>query len=300
MPGLLPFVVPSPLEYFAALVADDGSLPLIETAIAVGQDEDPRLDVQAVLAEIDVLGERLRKRLPADATPLHRMRQLSAFFFQELGFAGNVNDYHDRRNSYLHEVLKTRRGIPITLALLYLEFAQQIGLKAHGISFPGHFLVKLPMPRGQVVLDPFSGRSLSREDLEERLAPFRQRFGLPGDDEVPLGLYLQAAEPRDVIARLLRNLKEIHRRAGDHARLLAVSNRLVTLLPAAWDERRDQALVLGELGRLPEAVMALQTCLAHRPDAVDAPRLREQLRVWQLRAGVQQASGLPDGHGGLP
>ena len=284
MPGTLEFAAPTPLEYFAALVAEDASLPLTEAAVAVGQDDAPHLDVQAVLAEIDKLAQRLRRQLPADAAPLYRMRQLNRYFFHELGFAGNVNDYHDRRNSYLHEVLRTRRGIPITLAILYQELAQQIGLQAHGISFPGHFLVKLTMPRGQVVLDPFSGQSPSREELEERLAPFRQRFGLSGEDEVPLGLYLQAAEPRDILARLLRNLKEIHRRRGDRSRLLAVTNRLVALLPQAWDERRDQALALGEMGCLPEAAAALRDYLANRPDAHDQQQLRQQLQAWQVPA----------------
>jgi regulator of sirC expression with transglutaminase-like and TPR domain len=291
MPGNLDLAVPTPLQYFAALVADDATLPLTEAAVAVGQDDDPTLDVQAVLAQIDALGDRLRRRLPADASPLTRMRLLNGYFFHELGFAGNVNDYHDRRNSFLHEVLRTRRGIPITLAILYLDLAQQLGLQARGISFPGHFLVKLALPRGQVVLDPFSGQSLSREELEDRLAPFRQGFGVPGDDEVPLGLYLQAAPPRDIVARLLRNLKEIHRRLGDRARLLAVMNRIVTLLPHAWDEQRDRALVLAELGQLPEAIQALQQVLAHRPEAEDQPRLRQQLQAWQARLATAQPGG---------
>jgi hypothetical protein len=110
---------------------------------------------------------------PADAPPLQRLRLLNRYFFQELGFAGNVNDYYDPRNSYLPDVLRTRRGIPITLALLYVELATQAGLQAAGVSFPGHFLVKLRMPRGEVVIDPFSGQSLSREDLDERLMPYR-------------------------------------------------------------------------------------------------------------------------------
>lgn len=283
MPGSLPFATPTALEYFAALVADDGSLPITEAATAVGQDDDPQLDVQGVLAQIDVLAERLRRRLPADTAPLQRMQQLNGYFFHELGFAGNVNDYHDRRNSYLHEVLKTRRGIPITLAILYIEIAQQLGLRAQGISFPGHFLVKLPLPRGQVVLDPFSGQTLSRDELEDRLAPFRSRFDLQGDDAAPLGLYLQAAQPRDVVARLLRNLKEIHRRLGDRPRLLAVLQRLVTLLPEAWDERRDLALVQAELGRLQLAAQGLRLYLQQRPEAPDHGRLQQQLQAWETR-----------------
>lgn len=236
------FAPPTPLQYFEALVADEVSLPLVEAVAAIAQIEDPRLDMQAVLAQVDTLAERLRRRLTADAAPLQRLRQLNAYFFHELGFAGNLNDYHDRRNSYLHEVLRTRRGIPITLAVIYVEIAQQVGLPAQGVSFPGHFLVKLALPRGQVVIDPFSGRTLSREELHERLAPFRPSMGLPQEDEAPLALYLQAATPREIVARVLRNLRELLRRQhGSEERLAAVQQRLALLASAPDRPARGSA-----------------------------------------------------------
>ncbi|MBK9133861.1 MAG: tetratricopeptide repeat protein [Betaproteobacteria bacterium] len=280
----LHFEAPTALEYFATLVADDASLSVLEAAVAVAQADLPGLDPQGVLAEVDALAERLRRRLPADAAPVQKLRLLNRYFFHELGFAGNVNNYYDRRNSYVSEVLRTRRGIPITLALLFTELAQQIGLKACGVSFPGHFLVKLHLPGGEVVIDPFDGRSLSREALEERLLPYRRRRGRLGDEEVPLGLYLQQAEPRAVVARLLRNLKEIHRGARDWQRLAAVLDRLVVLLPEDWEERRDRALVHAELGRLDAAAADLLAYLQHRPDAQDAPGLRSLLEGWSRRA----------------
>lgn len=284
----LHFETPTALEYFATLVADDASLSVLEAAIAVAQEDLPGLDPQAVLAEVDALAYRLRRRLPADAAPVQKLRLLNRYFFQELGFAGNVNNYYDRRNSYLPEVLRTRRGIPITLALLFVELAQQIGLKACGVSFPGHFLVKLHLPGGEVVIDPFDGRSLSREALEERLLPYRRRRrGAQGDDDVPLGLYLQRAEPRAVVARLLRNLKEIHRGARDWQRLLAVLDRLVVLLPEDWEERRDRALVAAELGRLEAAAADVTVYLRQRPDAHDAPGLRSLLEAWRRRGSAR-------------
>ena len=273
----LRFEAPTALQYFAALVADDASFSVVEAAISVAQDDYPRLDPQDALAQIDTLAARLKKRLPADAAPLQKLRLLNRYFFHELGFAGNVNDYYDPRNSYLPEVLKTRRGIPITMALLYIEVASQVGLAASGVSFPGNFLVKLRMPRGEVVLDPFSGHSLSREELDERLVPYRRQRGLIGDFEAPLGLFLQTAPPRDVIARLLRNLKEIHRTASDWPRLLAVQERLVILLPQAWEERRDRGLAHAELGNDALAAADLAAYLEHRPDAGDAAALRGRL-----------------------
>ncbi len=281
MAGPLQFEAPTALDYFAALVADDASLSVLEAAVAVAQDDEPELDVQGVLAQVDALADKLRRRVPADAAPLQRLRLLNQYFFHELGFSGNVNDYYDRGNSSLPAVLRTRRGIPLTLALLYIEIANQLGLQAQGVSFPGHFLVKLHMPRGEVVIDPFSGRSLGREELEERLQPYRRQRGLGDDDEVPLGLFLQPAPAREMVARLLRNLKEIHRSARDWVRLAAVLQRLVILLPQDWPERRDHALALAQLGRLEAAAAELSLYLRHCPDAGDALALRRQLTAWR-------------------
>ena len=281
MPGPMTFETPTALEYFATLVADDASLSLVEAAASVAQDEFPRLDTQAVLAEIDALALKLKTRFPADAVPVQRLRWLNRFFFQELGFAGNVNDYYDPHNSFLHRVLETRRGIPITLAILYMELATQIGLRARGVSFPGHFLVKLRMHTGQqhgeVVIDPFSGQSLSREELDELLAPYKRSRGLQGDFDVPMGLFLQSAVPREVVARMLRNLKEIHRNVQAWPRLLPVMQRLVVLLPQAWEERRDRGLLYAELGLFDAAARDLRTYLDQVDDAPDREMVAQRL-----------------------
>jgi regulator of sirC expression with transglutaminase-like and TPR domain len=277
----LHFEAPTALQYFAALVAQDEGFPVLEAAMALAQDEMPQLDVQGELARIDALALRLRRRMAADVAPLQRLRLLNQFFFQELGFAGNVNNYYDHRNSLLPAVLQSRRGIPITLALLYTELATQVGLQAVGVSFPGHFLVKVRLPKGDVVIDPFNGRSLARDVLEDRLLPFRQRHLVPADDEPPLGLFLQPASGRDVIGRMLRNLKEVHHSALDWKRLVLVQERLVILLPQAWNEHRDLALALAEVGQHAAAVGALETYLLHRPDAHDASLLRRFLDQWR-------------------
>jgi regulator of sirC expression with transglutaminase-like and TPR domain len=277
MPTFPQFQPQTPLEYFALLVADDANFSLLEAAISVGQDDNPTLDTQAVLHQIDTHAARLKARVPADAGPRQRLRLLNQFFFKELGFAGNVNDYYDPANSMLATVLETRRGIPITLALLYIEFAAQVGLTARGVSFPGHFLVKLKLSEGEVVIDPFTGQSLSRERLDELLLPYRRRQGLTGDLDVPLSVFLQAAPPRDVLARMLRNLKEIYRSTADWQRLVAVLNRLVVLLPQAWDERRDRGLAQAELGAAEAAAVDLGAYLAHCADAPDREAIGQRL-----------------------
>ncbi|HEX4511838.1 MAG TPA: transglutaminase-like domain-containing protein [Burkholderiaceae bacterium] len=274
-----PFAVPSVLEYFAALVADDQQFPLLEAAVSIAQDDDPDLDVQGVLADIDALALRLKKRLADDAPVLHRLRALNRYFFDELGFAGNVNDYNDPANSYLHDVLARRRGIPITLAVVYMEIAAQVGLRAEGVSFPGHFLVKVRLPQGEVVIDPFTGQSLSRGDLEERLDLVRQASAMRAAFDVPLGLFLQAAAPRDIIARMLRNLQSIHQARDDTAHLLAVLDRQIVLEPENWDAHRLRGDTLDGLGRSEEAVSDWLLYLGNTPEAEDADSLQRRIHA---------------------
>lgn len=272
---------PTPLDFFAALVGDDDQLPLLEAAVSIAQDEYPDLDVQQVLGDVDQLLVRLRRRLPGDAPPLQRLRGLNQFFFRDLGFGGNVNHYYDPDNSFVHVLLRTRRGIPISLAVLWLELAQGMGLSARGVNFPGHFMVKVNLPRGQVVIDPFTGQSLSREDLAERLEPYKRRNGLVDDFDVPVGLYLQSATPREVLARMLRNLKDIHTTHEDWPRLIQVLDRLIVLLPEAHAEYRDRGLAWAEKGEARRAVGDLEHYLAHADDALDIDAVTQ--RVSELR-----------------
>ena len=267
----------TPLGYFAALVGEDDSLPLLEAAAAIAQDEYPELDVQQVLGDVDQLLARVKRRSAEATEPMQRLRVLNQFFFRDMGFGGNVNNYYDPDNSYVNVLLKTRRAIPITLAVLWLELAQGLGLKARGVNFPGHFMVKVNLPNGQVVIDPFTGQSLSREELSERLEPYKRRNGLVDDFDVPVGLYLQAAGPREILARMLRNLKEVHRTQEDWLRLIAVQDRLLILLPDAWVEYRDRGLAWAEMGDNRLAVSDLEIYVAHTDDALDRDAIEQRL-----------------------
>src|SRR5690606_23673013 len=245
------------------------------------QDADPQLDLAAQQAELDMLAAKLQRRLPADASHIQKLRMLNHFFYRELGFAGNINNYYDPENSYLHRVLNNRRGIPISLALLYMEIAAQIGLDVKGISFPGHFLMKLSVQAGAIILDPFNGESLSREELEERLEPYSvQNEDYAGD--LPLALYLQEARPREILVRMLRNLKAIYSHPPQWRHLLQVQQRLVILLPNDITERRDRGLAYAQLECPQAAVQDLQAYLAERPNAHDADDLRSKLAELQL------------------
>ena len=272
------------LDYFAALVRQDDSIPLFEAALAIAQDADPRLDLEASQVEVDTLAARLMRRLPSDASLLQKLRMLNHYFYEELGFAGNINDYYTPDNSYLDRVISTRRGIPISLAVVYMELAQQIGLDVKGISFPGHFLMKLSVQAGDIILDPFNGASLSRDDLEDRLEPFLEQETEIG--EAALAIFLQAAEPRDILVRMLRNLKALFQQHQQWDRLLGIQQRLVILLPEQAIELRDRGLTYERLECPLAALQDFEAYLAARPGAADARELRSKLPG--LRAAIQR------------
>ena len=274
---------PTPLAYFASLVQSDADFPVLEAAASLAQDEEPQLDVQHVLDELARLLKKVKGRLPSKSDDLTRLAILTQVFYKEMGFGVNANDYYAPENSYLNEVLRTRRGLPISLAVLWLELAQGLGLNAQGVSFPGHFLVKVALKGGLVVIDPLTGQSLGVDNLAERLGPYRDAAdasaGLDLDDgETPLGLYLQPCPPRDLLARMLRNLKEVFRVQEDWPRLLQVLDRLVVLLPQTWSERRDRGLVYAQLGRNHEALHDLQMYLQAEPLAPDQDALKTRVK----------------------
>ncbi len=284
------FDIPNPLDYFGSLVRSDAQFPLLEAAVALGHLREPGLDVQAVLSQVDQWQARLRQRVAADAAPLAKLLALNQFFYKDLGFAGNVNDYYASDNSFIHRLVETRRGIPISLAVLWLELAQGMGLEAKGVNFPGHFLIKISLPVGQAVMDPMSGQSFSREDLVEMLEPYRLAGDVGADFEIPLGLYLQAAPSRDVLVRMLRNLKEIYKSQKHGDLWLAVQERLVVLMPDAWSEYRDRGLAHALMGQHVQALADLECYVVHASDVVDVDAISQQVNLLRQQLGKRSES----------
>lgn len=274
---------PSALDYFAALVSSDEHFPLLEAAASIALIDEPELDVESVLEEVERMVDRVRSRMISSADDLTRLAVLNHVFYKDMGFGLNANDYYAPRNSFVNEVLRTRRGIPVSLSVIWLEMAQELGLRAHGIAFPGHFLVKVALDSGLVVLDPATGESLGIDHLSERLEPFRdQEDQLLKPDldegETPLGLYLQSCPPRDVLTRMLRNLKEIYQTQQDWSACLAVLDRILVLWPESWAERRDRGLVHAELGNAGQALSDLQAYLDAEPLAADQGALQARIK----------------------
>jgi regulator of sirC expression with transglutaminase-like and TPR domain len=248
-------------------------VPLLESAASLIVDAYPAADPTAVVAQVRTWSDQLARRIAPDMGCGHRLLMLNHFFFEELGFAGNRDRYDDADNSYLNRVIERRRGIPISLSVLYIEIGRALGLRLAGIAFPGHFLVRLERSTGASVIDVFyRGSMLSEGDLQRRL-----QAAYAGAAPHPLPVYLRPAAHRDVLVRWLTNLKRIHANAHDWARLLKVADRLVALRPAAVEERRDRALAY-ELLECPRAAADdLAAYLAARPDAGDAAEIRERL-----------------------
>jgi regulator of sirC expression with transglutaminase-like and TPR domain len=264
---------PGPLERFSALVSRaDGEIDLARACLQIAEDVYPGLDVDGYLGEIERFATRLRARLAPDTSAEDRVIALNEFLFCDLGFRGNADNYYDPRNSYLNEVLDRRAGIPLTLSVLYMEFGWRIELPLEGVSFPGHFLVRLPMRGGTLVLDPFvGGVPQSGDELRERLKRL-----MPAAD-LPLDQFLEPAGKRQILARLLRNLKGIYREKDCPERLLQVLNRMLIVAPDAAGERRDRGYVYQRLECWRPALQDLSDYLEREPDAADVHEVRASL-----------------------
>jgi len=273
-------------DRLAELVArDEPAIDLARACLLIAQDAYPGLDVDGYLGEIERLAARLRGRLPAAEDAEARIVALNEFLFADLGFTGNADNYYDPRNSYLNEVLDRRTGIPLTLSVLYMEVGRRIGLPLEGVSFPGHFLVRLQLRGALLVLDPFSGgEPQSEADLRARLRRVIPE-GATGPvplEQLPLEQFLEPAGKRQILARLLRNLKGIYRETDKPQRLLDVLNRMRVVAPEAHAELRERGLLYQRLECYRAALKDLTDYSALEPDAPDLEEVRA--RVLELSA----------------
>ena len=265
------------LDYFTSLVAEDDHFPLTEAAIAVAQHAYPDLDVQGVLDQMDQLGTKLKTRITPDTSQMQRLQILKHFFYTELGFGPNPNDFYAPENSYLHQILRSRRGIPISLAILMMELGHQIGLNIRGISFPNHFMMRISLQQGEIIMDPLTGESLSKNQLQEMLDPYLDAKGYRGELSLPLNIFLRVSSPREILSRFMRNLKMIYSEHERWERLLGVQERLVILLPDSMEEIRDRGLIFAQLEYLRPAIADMHHYLSHSPEAEDAADIRDHI-----------------------
>ena len=270
-------------ESFAAEVARGSFIRLDRAALLVAAEDEAykNVDVAEYLSRIGKLGEVAQERIQASSGAA--IEAFNHFMFEEMGFAGNQLDYYDPRNSLLNHVMDRRIGIPITLSILYMEVGSRARLRVEGIGLPSHFIVRAfhgDSTEGTLV-DPFHGTTLSLEDCQDRLDTIYDGQVLLTDE------HLRAATKREILARMLTNLKMIYVQARMYRQALAVVERIRLVAPGAADEHRDRAALLMQLDRLPEAIAETETYLRLAPEATDTKEARERLHLLQRQQAMK-------------
>ena len=266
---------------FAEMVArPEGAIDLAHAALLVAAEERPGTDVDGYRARLLELGLAARARVAASAGD--PVGALNRFVFEESNFRGNQEDYYDARNSLLSCVIDERRGIPITLSVVYMELGRRAGLEVEGVGMPGHFVVRVraSVEGGEVtaLVDPFHRRRIDTDDCQHLLD------SLYGGQVALAEEHLRAAAPREILARILRNLKAVYAQGRRYRRALSVTERILLVEPEAHAERRDRGALLGQLGRHSEAAAEMLAYLQAYAEAPDASLVQEQLKKLRLQA----------------
>jgi regulator of sirC expression with transglutaminase-like and TPR domain len=268
-------------EFRQAVEGPDERLDLARAALAIARSDYPELNVAAYIARLDQLSVQVLRRLEPAAGVHQSIAALNDVLFEDEGYQGNRDDYFDPRNSFLNQVIERQRGIPITLSVLYIEVGERIGLRLQGVGFPGHFLVKYSDDREEIIIDPFNRgeiKSLSSlkkllQDLYGGRVPFHPRL-------------LDAVTKKQILIRLLTNLKVIYLRTDDLVKGLSVLQRLLILEPSSAEDLRDRGDVYLRLECFNQALEDFESYLRLSPDAADTPAVRE--RIIDLKKQVVQ------------
>jgi len=255
-----------------AVHKSERDLELGRAVLFIAQEEYPQLPVERYMMRFDALAEAAKDRLDNETAAPVVLRELIHTLYEREGFRGNTESYHDPRNSLLNDVLDRRLGIPMTLGIVMLEVGWRLDLPLEGVNFPGRFLVRYKGATEHLLVDPFDGGRIRFEDEAQELL-----------DKVYGGMvrmqnqFLRLATKRDMIHRLLVDLKGLYVNVHDDERALRTIEHLLLLRPDSPGERRDRGMLLVKLGRASEAMEQLQEYLDYAPQAADASRVRSLL-----------------------
>ncbi|HXD29832.1 MAG TPA: tetratricopeptide repeat protein [Pyrinomonadaceae bacterium] len=262
-------------RFNAAVTQPDELIDLAQAALLIAAEEDTQVDVAHYLALIDEFGRAGAARVASQ--PGAGVEAFNQFMFEEKRFRGNLDEYYDPHNSFLHDVLDRRVGIPITLSIVYIAIGDRAGLETHGVGMPGHFIVRAREVGSleSSLVDPFDGRMIDRDDCQARLDELFEGNVVLTDE------HLRKSGAREILVRLLTNLKAIYTSARLYRKALAVVERLLVLKPGDSAEQRDRGALLAHLDELPEAIWATQLYLQLSPQASDVDDVKEQLHIMQ-------------------
>lgn len=256
-------------RFSAAVAAAEDEVDLARAALLIAAEEYPQLVPEIYLQRLEYYAERVKDRLANENAAPVVLGEISRLLFEEEGFRGNVEAYYDPRNSFLNDVLDRRIGIPITLAIVFLEVGWRLGLPLHGVNFPGHFLVRYQGEALRLLIDPFHGGQIRFEDQAQDLLDKVYGRTVTLQPE-----FLKKASRKDMLVRLLWNLKTIYLNNRDDVRALGAIERVLLIRPHSIDDIRDLGMVLARIGRNVEAADALDRYLDLAPEAGDVSRIR--------------------------
>ncbi len=271
-------------------------MDLGRAALLVAKEEYPQLPVERYLVRLEQLAEEVKDRLSEEGAPLVVLRELLETLYERHGFRGNKDAYYDPRNSFLNDVLDRGLGIPLTLGIVLLEVGWRLKLPVEGVNFPGHFLVRFRGEEMDLLVDPFDGGQIRFEDEAQDLLD-RVYGGMVRVQDS----FLEPATRKEMLLRLLSNLKSVYMNIQDHERALSVVERILLLRPSAPHQVRDRGMILARLGRREEAVEELTSYLDYAPGAADAGRVRQKITELRSRAQAEDArteNGNGDGEEG--
>ncbi|MAI79630.1 MAG: hypothetical protein CL917_11865 [Deltaproteobacteria bacterium] len=266
-------------QFKALIDRPDTDVPLAEAALCIAAETRPQVDVSLWMSTIEQIADRISPHLELAASPLERLHLLNEGLFIREGFVGNSEDYSNPENSFLDSVLESRKGIPITLSIIYMEVARRLGFNSFGIGFPGHFLVGVKLEQKTVVIDPFSQRILEQSDCEKLL------FKMAGQ-KVPFNpLMLSSTPTKEILQRVLRNLKMIYVAKKEYESALSCSDRILLLADEDLSELRDRGLLYRELECAGPALKDLEQYISLSPPDPNIDALKKI--VQELRDRVQ-------------
>ncbi len=270
------------LNFSHAVKCQDNEIDLGRAALVIAQMEYPDLEVEPYLKRMDRLATVIKDLVGDEESVFRLLACINIVLFKQEGFQGNRSNYYDPKNSFLNDLIDRKMGIPITLSVLYQEVARRAGLTLHGVGFPGHFLLKHIDHEEEIIIDPFNGGEVrSDAELQSLLDEI-----YPGKAVLKFE-FLSPVSKRQILKRMLINLRGIYLHQGDFLRCLSVEERLVILEPNPVREYRDRGLLHLRLKNFPQALEDLETYLRLASDAKDVDEIREQVsslkkRVTQL------------------
>lgn len=262
---------------FSKLAAlPDDRIDLAKAALLISRTEYPHLDESFYLGLLEDMAARLKPRIAGNTSPDMLIKEINRLLFEEEGFRGNIHNYLDPRNSFLNQVLDRKLGIPITLSLVYREVGCMAGLHVHGIGLPGHFITALIHESGRILVDPFNrGKILTETDCRQI---FVQRYGESRGFETR---FLDPVGPKDILARMLRNLKAIYSHMDDGLKAFQMIEWILALNPNATNELRERGLLYEAIGDFDRAARDLGRYLEISPMAEDEEIIRAKIDMFR-------------------